>query len=128
MMRILYALALVAGLGACTKDGGGSGARDGVVAGWKKAGLTPSALTPDKSGAIGEDCVTGTVSGVDVVLCTFKKADDATAAVPKGYTWVGSHTGTSIAKGTMLLGVADRRAADPTGRTINSIAKSFTGT
>lgn len=127
-MRTIFALALVAGLVACSKDGGGgSSARDAVVSAWKKDGLTPSAMTADKSGAIGDDCVTGTVSGVDVALCTFKKADDAKAAVAKGYTWVGGVTGTSLAKGTMLLVVADRRTADPTGRTMNSIAKSFTG-
>lgn len=130
MTRIAFALALVlaAGLGACSKDGeGGSSARDGVIAAWKKAGLTPSAMTADKSGAIGDDCLTGTVSGVDVALCSFKKADEATAAVPKGYTWVGNTTGSAMAKGTLLLAVADRKSSDPSGRTINSITKAFTG-
>ena len=77
--------------------------------------------------AVSSACVSGTVSGVDVVLCTFKKADDATAAVAKGYTWVGGTTGTSLAKDKLLLAAADRKNADPTGRTLNSIAKAFRG-
>jgi hypothetical protein len=127
MTRLTIVLALGAGLVACSNDGGGGSARDAVIAAWKKAGLTPSAMTADKTGAIGEDCVSGTVSGVDVVLCTFKKPDDATAAVAKGYTWVGGTTGTSLAKDKLLLAAADRNKADPTGRTLNSIAKTFRG-
>lgn len=127
MTRLAFALVIAAALAACSKDGGGGSARDDVVAAWKKAGLTPSAMTPDKTGAVGDDCVTGTVSGVDVVLCTFKKADDATAAVPKGYAWVGNTTGSAMVKGTLVLAVADRKSSDPSGRTINSITKAFTG-
>ena len=123
---VTLALALVA----CGKSGDKSAAASGatsVAAAWQKAGLTVSALTPDKSGAIGADCSTGTVSGVDVVLCTFPSAADAKAAEAKGFAWVGQSTGTSLSQDRMVMAVADRRAADPTGRTINTIAKTFRG-
>lgn len=116
------------------KPGAGGGpavvagaARNDVVAAWTQAGLTVSAMTADKSGAVGTDCVTGTVSGVDVVVCTFPTPDDAKAAEAKGLTWVGDTTGTSLARGALLVAVADRRKADPSGRTINTIATTFRG-
>jgi hypothetical protein len=125
-------LALVVALGAvaCSKSGGGAtGGRDAIIASWKKAGLTVSAMTPDKSGAIGTDCVTGTVNGVDVVLCTFAKPEDATAAKDKAYAWIGNNapTGSAMVSARTLLAVADRKSADPSGRTINTITKTFAG-
>jgi hypothetical protein len=130
MRNVFVVLAIAAGLFACGKGDGkaaSSSGRDGVIAAWQKAGLTVSALTPDKSGAIGADCATGTVSGVDVVLCTFATADDAKAAEANGLTWVGRSTGAALAQDRMVMAVADRRAADPSGRTINTIAKTFRG-
>jgi hypothetical protein len=131
MRNLVITIALCAGLGACGTGGDNRGTaasgRDGVVAGWTKAGLTVSAMTPDKSGAIGPDCTTGTVSGVDVALCVFAKPEDAKAAEAKGLTWVGPTTGVSLAHANLVLAVADRRAADPSGRTINTIAKTFRG-
>lgn len=100
---------------------------DTVVDAWKQAGLTLSALTPDKSGAIGADCRAGTASGVDVVICAFGSDAEAKAAEDKGYAWVGDATGTALARGRLLVAAADRRAADPSGRTINTIAKAFAG-
>jgi hypothetical protein len=61
------------------------------------------------------------------VVCTFPTPDDAKAAEPKGLTWVGDTTGTSLARGALLVAVADRRKADPSGRTINTIATTFRG-
>jgi len=129
---LAIALGLAAAVTACGKsDKGGGGAaasgRDAVVSAWNKAGLTVSAMTPDKSGTIGTDCVTGTVSGVDVVVCSFASEADAKAAEAKGYAWVGDTTGTALAHAMLVLAVADRRAADPSGRTINAIAKVFRG-
>jgi hypothetical protein len=128
-------LALVV-LAACDKDGGktdklpaalGGTGKDALVEGWKKDGLTVSALTADKSGAIGTDCSSGTVSGVAVVVCTFAAEADAKAAEAKGYEWVGETTGTVLVAGATVVAVADKHKADPTGRTINAIAKSVRG-
>ncbi len=120
---------------ACDKaDSKGAGGEpkpeDGVPAalldGWRKANLTVSAFTADKNNAIGPTCHSGTVSGVDVVWCGFPAEDQAKAAEAKGLEWVGAATGTALVSGKQLLAVVDRRAADPSGRTINAITKGFT--
>jgi hypothetical protein len=129
-MRVGFALVLCCAVLACGKGGGKAAApsgRDAVVAAWQKAGLTVSAMTADKSGAVGDDCTTGTVSGVDVVLCSFASPADAKAAEARGYAWVGLATGTAVVQANLVVAVADRRTADPTGRTINTIANTFRG-
>jgi hypothetical protein len=125
-MRGLLVLVLLV---SCSKDDGtGRGAatgdltRDRVVAQWKKGGLTPSALTAATVGA-GKDCQTGTVNGVDVLVCNYATPEDAKAAEPKGLEWVGESTGMSQASGKVLVAASDRRKADPSGRTINQLMK-----
>lgn len=120
-MRLVIAISLaLALLGACSKDKKGASSRDGVVAAWKKGGLEPSPLTAAKTD-IGKDCVSGTVNKVDVLVCTFGNAKDAKDAEDKGLEWVGDNTGAAKAQGEMLIVVADRRKADPSGRTINQL-------
>lgn len=124
------ALALAVMLGACSKaeQGQAEGKAEGpseLVSKWTKAGLTVSALTEDKSGAIGPACKRGTVSGVDVVHCTFPGEAEAKAAEAKALLWVAEATGAALVTGKELLAVADRRNADPSGRTINALTKAF---
>jgi hypothetical protein len=136
-MRTLIAVTLAVGLAAaCSKSGefdkaqggsaGASGAAvtavTGVIAAWKDANLTPSALTP-ATVAVGKDCQSGTVEGIDVLLCSFASADEAKAAEDQGLTWIGQATGASQARGAALIVLADRRKADPSGRTINRLLK-----
>jgi hypothetical protein len=127
---LLLAAALATSAG-CSKEekkldgAGGNGVPAALLEGWTKANLTVSAFTPDKSGAIGPICQSGTVSGVDVVWCTFPSDAEAKAAEPKGLEWVGGATGTALVSGKQLLAVVDRRAADPSGRTINAVTKAF---
>lgn len=125
-MRGLLVLLLVA---SCSKDDGtGRGAasgelsRDRIVAQWKKGGLTPSPLTT-ATVSVGKDCQTGTVNGVDVLVCNFPTPEDAKAAEPKGLEWVGEATGMSQASGKALVAASDRRKSDPSGRTINQLMK-----
>jgi hypothetical protein len=124
MMRVILAALLVA---ACGKGDGvaGGGSRDGLLDVWKKGGLETSAFTASKS-PVGKDCASGTVGKVDVLVCTFATADEAKAAQDAGLQWVGDTTGASQAKGTFLIAVADRRKADPSGKTINQIFKLAT--
>jgi hypothetical protein len=132
-MRILVITALaVLGLVACSKPGepdkaGGSGSagpRDAVLAAWKDAKLTPSALTPAPATvAFGKDCQSGTVEGVDVLLCNFASAAEAKAAEDQGLAWIGQATGAAQAHGAALVVLADRRKTDPSGRTINRLMK-----
>ena len=125
MKRIIFMLALAS----CSKDDGtGRGAatselsRERVVEAWKKGGLTPSPLTA-ATVAVGKDCQTGTVNSVDVLVCQFASPEEAKAAEPQGLTWVGESTGMSQAAGKVLVAASDRRKADPSGRTINSLMK-----
>jgi hypothetical protein len=114
---------------ACSKSGefdkpagGSAGARDAVVAAWKDAKLTPSAMTP-ATVAFGKDCQGGTVEGVDVLLCNFASAAEAKAAEDPGLAWIGQATGAAQAHGAALVVLADRRKTDPSGRTINRLMK-----
>ena len=123
LSRILWCGLLVGAI-ACDKGGGASGAnsRDGVVAAWKKGGLSPSPLTA-ATVAVGKDCQTGTVGAIDVLLCVFPTAEEAKAAEPAGLTWVADTTGSVQSSGSVLIAIADRRKSDPSGRTINQLMK-----
>src|SRR5262245_59216228 len=118
MRTILSILALVLPLAACGKSGSGATARDAVIDAWKGAKLTPSALTP-ATVAFGKDCQSGTVESIDVLLCNFATPAEAKAAADPGLAWVGEATGASQARGSALIVLADRKKADPNGRTIN---------
>lgn len=126
MTRLVLFLALVA---SCSKDDGtGRGAakgelsRDRVVEAWKKGGLTPSPFTA-ATVPVGKDCTSGTVNGVDVLVCQFATPDEAKAAEPKGLEWVGEATGMAQAAGKVLVAASDRRKSDPSGRTIDALMK-----
>ncbi|MEO8705733.1 MAG: hypothetical protein ABI867_37220 [Kofleriaceae bacterium] len=97
-------------------------ARDGLVDAWKQGGLEPSAWTAADV-AFGKDCKSGTVNNVDVVMCLYDTADAAKAAEKPGLEWVGATTGASWTSKTVMVAVADRRKADPSGRTINQLMK-----
>jgi hypothetical protein len=121
-MRLVLVIALVA---ACGKGSGSPSSRDALIEAWKQGGLEPSAFTTAQS-PVGKDCATGTVGKVDVLVCTFATADEAKAAQDAGLQWVGETTGASQAKGAFVIAVADRRKADPNGKTINQIFKLAT--
>jgi hypothetical protein len=115
----------VLSLAACGKGDGGAGAggaRDAVVNAWKAEKLTVSALAPAPV-TFAKDCQSGTVEGVDVLLCNFLSPAEAKAAEDQGLTWVGSATGQSQAPGAARLVLVDRKKADPNGRTINRLMK-----
>ena len=112
---LLIALAVVA----CSKDKGAT-SRNGVVDAWKKGGLETAPLTAAKTD-VGSDCAAGTVSKLDVLVCTFKTEKEAKDAEDKGLQWVGDNTGASKAQGEMLIVVADRKNVDPHGKVINQV-------
>lgn len=120
-------LMLLVALAACGKgDGTGAGAtpRDNLLAAWKTAGLAPSPFAAATGSPVGKDCATGTVNGIDVLVCNFASEADAKAATDAGLKWVGDTTGISQAKGTLLIAAADRKKADPSGTTINKLVKT----
>jgi hypothetical protein len=136
---IVAALAVVAcgkggdkdGAGGAGSGGGSAGGsaaavkgpRDALLDAWRAGGLTPSVFTPAAPGPVGKDCTSGTVSGVDVSLCVYASPAEAKAAETPALAWVGQTTGAAQARGVVLIAVADRRKADPSGRTINQLFK-----
>jgi hypothetical protein len=132
-LGLLAAAALIAAaaasvtVSACDKGKpAGAAADDALIGAWRKAGLEVSALTTvDAAPYSANACRGGTVSGVDVVLCTYDSGEDATAAEDLGLTSIAGATGASLAHGARLLVVADRRKSDPSGRTIDQIIRAF---
>lgn len=126
---IAIAVAAAAPLG-CSKDSGKAGAptagsRDVVLEAWRKGGLAPSAFTA-ATVAFAKDCQSGTVNNVDVLLCELPSEDEAKAAEEQGLAWIGDATGISRAAGKQLIVAADRRKADPSGKTLNQLTKLLT--
>jgi hypothetical protein len=133
--RVLVVLLLLA-LGACSKDDaqakpgqGPAPADDALIAAWKKAGLEVSPLTDvDAAAYAAQKCRGGTVSGVDVVVCTYDTGEDASAAEDAALATLeksGVTTASAIPRGKSLLIVSDKRKSDPSGRTINAITAAF---
>jgi hypothetical protein len=124
-MRAPFVLCVVLALSACGGDEGGGSAGD-VIEAWKSAGLQPSAFAPADGAKLGGGkCKAGTIGGLDTTLCEFADETAAKAAEGAGRTAIGETTGVSLAAGKVLLVVADRKNADPNGRRINQIAKTF---
>lgn len=136
-MRRIHVIALAAALAAaaagCSKDEGKGGpanapsasSRDGVLETWRKGGLAPSAFTA-ATVAFAKDCQSGTVNGIDVLVCELPSEAEAKAAEEPGLAWVGEATGIARAAGKLLIAAADRRKADPSGRTLNQLTKLLT--
>jgi hypothetical protein len=119
-MRAIWIAILIGACGKAAPEG--SGARDQVLELWKKGGLDVSTFSPLASG-VGKDCASGTINKVDVLVCNFATADAAKQANDGGLQWIGDTTGASQVRGTLIIVAADRRKADPNGRTINQIFK-----
>jgi hypothetical protein len=96
--------------------------RDTVLEAWKTAKLAPAALAP-AAVAFAKDCQGGAIENIDLLVCNFPSPAEAKAAEDAGLGWVGEVTGTSQARGAALIVLADRRKADPSGRTINRLLK-----
>lgn len=122
-MRAALVVALAAAA-ACGKGGDSkpAGPRDAILAAWKAEKLEPTGLAA-ASVAFAKDCVSGAVSGVDVLLCNFPTPADAKAAEDQGLTWIGAVTGSAQAHGAALIVAADRKKSDPNGRVINKLMK-----
>jgi len=98
---------------------------ESVRSAWKKAGHEVGELKPVEVRVAGGKGSAGTVSGFEATLCEFENETKATQAQASGLDLVANNVGASISAGKMLLVVADRRKADPTGRRLNEIIKVF---
>lgn len=98
-----------------------SEAQQSVVDAWKKDGHEASLKA---AAGFGKDCAAGTIDKLDVVICQYGNADEAKKAEQPGLDWVGTTTGAAWASGSVVIAVADRKKADPHGKTINQLMKS----
>src|SRR5262249_47484648 len=92
-----------------------------VLEAWKGDKLEPVMAAAQV--AVGKDCQSGSVEGIDVLLCNFASPAEAKAAEDAGLAWIGPATGASQARGTALVVLADRKKSDPNGRMINRLLK-----
>ena len=129
--RQIAIAALVLALAACStsddplgpaRRAASANPRDALLDAWKKGGLVPSPMTP-ASVPFAQDCHSGTVNAVDVLVCVMASPADAKAAEPQALGWVGEATGAAEARGALLIAVSDRRKSDPSGRTMNELLK-----
>jgi hypothetical protein len=124
-------LAFAAAQMACKKSPhiDGTPHTDEVVAKWKKADLNPTEFKDvDPAAFRAGYCQAGTVSGVDTLVCEYKD-DDSLDRGKQGLQgqWAKDGVGTAVAirSGRTLLGVADRRHADPNGKAIKKLVDVF---
>jgi hypothetical protein len=123
--RRLLAIALLLALPACGGDDGGGSSSD-VIEAWKSAGLQPGAFEPTDGKGLGNGkCRAGSIGGLDATVCDYGDEAAAKSAEGAGRETIGENTGVALAAGKVLLVVADRKNADPNGRRINQIAKTF---
>ena len=122
-MRTIVLVIAAFALAACSKSGSESATpRDKVLEAWKGDKLAPSAMAAAQV-AVGKDCQSGSVEGIDVLLCNFASPTEAKAAEDAGLAWIGPATRASQARGAALVVLADRKKSDPNGRTINRLLK-----
>ncbi len=115
---------LIAMLVACGKAGPAEpSSREALLAAWKQAGLIAAGFVVTNS-PVGKDCQLGTVNQLDVMVCSYTTPEEAKAAQAAGLQWVGDTTGAAQAHGSLVIAVADRKKADPSGKTINQILKA----
>ena len=123
IVLVIAAIVITSFLAACSKSGSESATpRDKVLEAWKGDKLAPSAMAAAQV-AVGKDCQSGSVEGIDLLLCNFASATEAKAAEDAGLAWIGPATGASQARGAALVVLADRKKSDPNGRTINRLLK-----
>ena len=81
----------------------------------------------DSSHFSAQQCVAGSLNGVDAVICEFGSGEAAALGKKAGEAWVGQAvTGAVLAKGTdHSLPSADRSHSDPYGKAIHKITSSY---
>ncbi len=137
-LSLIIAFALVAGAG-CKKKASatanpaahvqGTPHTDEVEAAWRNTGLTPEGFSPIQPAPSGAAyCEHGTVSGVDTVVCEYA-TDEAMAQgivqVKDGWARVEAHTGVILKVRHTTMAAVDRERREPSGKTINQMAKVF---
>jgi len=102
---------------------------DEVLSAWRQAGLDPGSFTkvepPPNSAAY---CEHGQVRGVDTLLCEYASEEAllrGITQVKEGWERVDAHTGVVLRKKQTTMVTVDRERREPSGTTINQMAKVF---
>jgi hypothetical protein len=124
-LAIPLALALLWPLAACEEEP--DAASSVVINSWLQQGLGPADFQKLDGKALGKDamCKQSKLKGLETTLCQYPDPAAASAARPAGLAHVGEVTGVALPVGNLLLIVADRDKADPSGRAINEIVTIF---
>lgn len=93
----------------------------------KDAGRNVSAFTDADPSALGaKRCQSGTIDGVQAILCEYGGSDAATQALAAAQTWIAdAPTGLALQHEIVVLALADRSGADPSGKSLDAISKAF---
>jgi hypothetical protein len=127
-VTMLLALVVASGCGGGKKKAAPAGSVDGLMSRLSAAGLAPNKLTAVEVPTLaGGKCQRGDVSGVEMTVCDYADAAKAKGAESQGLSLVGDNTGASLASGSMLLVVADRKGIDKDGKKIDQITRAFRG-
>lgn len=118
----MLCLALGLGSAGCGKSGVA-----GEIARFTDAGHSVAAFATTDASALGaKECQAGTVDRISVLVCEYASSDTAGASQPAAERWAGeTGTGVVLRRGKVLMGLADRNNADPTGKTISALTKLF---
>ena len=116
-------LALALGfLAGCGKSG-----IEGELIHFRQGGHAVAAFADSDPSSFGaKKCQGGTLDQIPALLCEFGSSDSAAAAQPAAERW-GGDIGTVLVlrRGELLFAAADRNKADPNGKILVALAKSF---
>ncbi len=127
-MRLAFVAIIAFAAVACSKKPTEGGVRlEQVSDAFASAGLKPDQFKPtDPSRWSAQKCVSGTVDGVDTVVCEYGSPDALALGKKAGEQWAaGATTASVLSNGRSLLAVADRAHTDPNGKTIHKITQAF---
>src|SRR3954454_13227132 len=131
MRAATLACGLLVLAGGCSKKPTEGGVRLAQVSdAFNAAGLKTETFQPtDPARFNAQQCVTGSLDGVEAVVCEYGSPDALALGKKAGEQWVASATTAAVlGNGRTLLAVADRAHTDPNGKTIQKITQAFTKT
>ena len=102
---------------------------DEVLAAWRNASLAPErfsyAQPPPNTATY---CEHGTVRGVDTTICEYESDQALARGVQQlrdGWARIDAHTGVVLRAKRTTMAAVDRERREPSGKTINEMAKIF---
>ena len=129
LFLVAVVLALLAGVG-CRKPGADGVRLKQVNDALLSAGFKLDSFHPvDATRFAAQKCATGTLNGVETLVCEYATLEAEALGRRAGEDWIAQAvTGTVLVNGYTLLALADRAKADPNGRTIHKIAQTYQNT